>query len=223
MIRSPLRLALLLTATFRFVTPAGAQALPDWVAVDSAARTVMLTLVAESAPEPGTGTISGHRGGDLQLQVPQGWTVQWNWRNADTIRSHSLVVMAEREKLPAEGGQPAIDGALSRMVKAGLKPGQKDETTFVAVPGGWYWMLCGVQGRVEAGPEGRDDFRGRARRLVLDALWCPRACTPGGVDRIAGGPGGGDGERQAHSIRSFSTSARISLTRASCRSPVAGP
>lgn len=132
-------------------TPAAGQALPDWIAVDSATRLVTLTLVAESGQEPGTGTISGHRGGDIQVIVPQGWTVHWNWRNADTTENHSLVIMAEREKLPAEGGQPAIDGALSRMVKAGLKPGQKDETTFVAEPGGWYWLLCGVQGHALKG------------------------------------------------------------------------
>ena len=131
--------------------PAAAQGLPDWVAVDSAARQVTLTLVAEPGPEPGTGAISGHRAGDIQLLVPQGWTVHWSWRNADTTENHSLVIMAEREKLPAEGGPPAIDGALSRMVKAGLKPGQRDETTFVAEPGGWYWMLCGVPGHALKG------------------------------------------------------------------------
>ena len=149
--RSQLRAALLLPATVCIATTAWAQALPDWVAVDSAAHRVVLTLVAEEGPEPGTGTISGHRAGDVQLLVPQGWTVQWNWRNADTTQSHSLVVMAEREKLPFEGGQPAIDGALSRMVKAGLKSGQKDETTFVGEPAGWYWMLCGVPGHALKG------------------------------------------------------------------------
>jgi hypothetical protein len=149
--RSLLRIALLLPAGLSHAAPARGQALPDWVAVDSAGRRVMLTLVAEAGPEPGTGTINGHRTGNVQLLAPQGWTVQWSWRNADTTQSHSLVVMAEREKLPAEGGQPAIDGALSRMVKVGLKSGQKDETTFVAEPGGWYWMLCGVPGHALKG------------------------------------------------------------------------
>jgi sulfocyanin SoxE-like protein len=149
--RSPLRMALVLLATLCVVSPVRSQALPDWVAVDSAARKVVLTLVAEPGPEPGTGTINGHRAGDVQLLVPQGWTVQWDWRNADTTQSHSLVVMAEREKLPPEGGQPAIDGALSRLVKSGLKPGQKDETTFLAEPGGWYWVLCGVPGHALKG------------------------------------------------------------------------
>jgi hypothetical protein len=131
--------------------PALAQALPDWVTPDSAGRQVTLTLVAGPGAEPGTGTIAGHRAGDIELVVPQGWTVHWNWRNADSSQNHSLVVMAEREKLPAEGGQAAIDGALSRMVKAGLKPGQEDQATFVAEPGGWYWILCGVPGHALKG------------------------------------------------------------------------
>jgi hypothetical protein len=148
--QSPPVAALLLIA-LGLAAPAAAQSLPDWIAVDSAGRQVTLTLVAEPGPEPGTGTINGHRGGDIRLVVPQGWTVHWSWRNADTAGNHSLVIMAEREKLPGEGGQPAIDGALSRMVKSGLKRGQKDETTFVAEPGGWYWMLCGVPGHALKG------------------------------------------------------------------------
>jgi len=145
------RVASSIPAALLVAAPCPAQGLPDWVAVDSAARRVVFTLVAEEGPEPGTGTLSGHRAGDIQLVVPQGWTVQWTWRNADTTQAHSLIVMAEREKLPAEGGQPAIDGALSRMVKPGLRPGQDDYTTFIAEPGGWYWLLCGVPGHALKG------------------------------------------------------------------------
>ena len=151
MIRSALGRGLMVMATLRLATPVAAQALPDWVAADSAGRQVMFTLVADAGPEPGTGTINGYRAGAVGLTVPQGWAVHWSWRNADTTQNHSLVIMAEREKLPAEGGQPAIDDALSRMVKVGLKPGQKDEATFIAEPGGWYWMLCGVPGHALKG------------------------------------------------------------------------
>jgi uncharacterized cupredoxin-like copper-binding protein len=59
--------------------------------------------------------------------------------------------MAEREKLPLEGGRPALDNAMSRMVTAGLKPGQTDQTTFVADAAGWYWLLCGVAGHALKG------------------------------------------------------------------------
>jgi uncharacterized cupredoxin-like copper-binding protein len=59
--------------------------------------------------------------------------------------------VAEREKLPAEGGDPALENAMSRAVATGIQPGQRDETTFLADQAGWYWMLCGVPGHALAG------------------------------------------------------------------------
>jgi hypothetical protein len=118
--------------------------LPEWVAVDSAARTVTLRLEALPGGPDGIATLNGHHHGDVQLAVPLGWTVKWTWANRDSAQSHSLVVMVEREKLPAEGGQPSLENAMSRAVKTGLKPGQTDVTTFQADQAGWYWMLCGV-------------------------------------------------------------------------------
>jgi uncharacterized cupredoxin-like copper-binding protein len=134
------------------VRPAAAQAppLPAWVAVDSAARTVTLTLEAGPGSTGGT-TLNGYHGGAVQVVVPLDWTVKWVWVNRDSSANHSLVVMAEREKLPTEGGRPALENAMSRAVITGLKPGQRDLTTFVAEQAGWYWMLCGVPGHAIAG------------------------------------------------------------------------
>lgn len=120
--------------------------LPSWIAVDSAARTVALQLEAT-----GDSTLNGLHHGTAQLVVPVGWTVKWEWVNRDSTARHSLVVMAEREKIPAEGGRPAIDNAMSRAVTSGLPPGQRDLTTFVADQAGWYWMLCGVPGHAIRG------------------------------------------------------------------------
>ena len=61
-------------------------------------------------------------GGAAQIVVPLGWTVQWDWHSTDSTAPHSLVLMAEREKLPAEGGQPRVHNAMTRMVTAGLRP-----------------------------------------------------------------------------------------------------
>jgi hypothetical protein len=124
--------------------------LPPWVVADSAARTVTLTLEVTKGPD-GNALITGHRNGDLQVVVPQGWTVQWDWHSADSTAPHSLVVMAEREKLPTEGGRPAFDNAMTRQLTAGLRPGQSDHTTFVADQSGWYWIMCGVPSHALAG------------------------------------------------------------------------
>jgi 3-oxoacyl-ACP reductase-like protein len=131
--------------------PRGAPQAPDWLVADSAARTVTLALRVTRAPDGGAALINGHRSGDLQIVVPLGWTVQWDWQSADSTAPHSLVVMAEREKLPTEGGRAAFTNAMTRMLTDGLRPGQGDRTTFTADEAGWYWMLCGVPGHALGG------------------------------------------------------------------------
>lgn len=124
--------------------PAPEPAPAPWVTVDSAARSVRLALeVTRPAGSP-SATINGHREGAVQIVVPLGWTVAWDWHSADSTAPHSLVVMAEREKLPTEGGRPAFTNAMSRQVTKGLESGQPDRTTFEAGEAGWYWLLCGV-------------------------------------------------------------------------------
>jgi len=121
-----------------------------WLVADEAGRAVTMALEVTQAPD-GTALINGHHKGDLQIVVPLGWVVQWDWRNADSTSPHSLVVMAQREKLPIEGGRAAFTNAMTRMVTAGLTAGQGDRTTFTADEAGWYWLLCGVPGHAIAG------------------------------------------------------------------------
>ncbi|HET6577432.1 MAG TPA: sulfocyanin-like copper-binding protein [Gemmatimonadales bacterium] len=133
------------------VPPDAGPQTPDWLVADSAARTVTLALRVTPAPEGGAALINGHRSGELQIIVPLDWTVQWDWQSADSTAPHSLVVMAEREKLPTEGGRAAFTNAMTRMLTDGLRPGQGDRTTFTADQAGWYWMLCGVPGHALEG------------------------------------------------------------------------
>jgi hypothetical protein len=122
-----------------------------WVRSDAALHTVSLRLDVTRPPGAPSALLSGARGGQVQVVVPLGWTVEWDWSSHDSTSPHSLVVMAEREKIPAEGGRPAFDNAMTRMVTAGLPPGQRDLTTFVADQPGWYWLLCGVPGHALEG------------------------------------------------------------------------
>jgi uncharacterized cupredoxin-like copper-binding protein len=124
---------------------------PAWLKSDAAAKTVTLDLEVTHPPGASSAAINGYQDGGVQIIVPLGWTVTWNWRSADSTAPHSLVLMAEREKLPTEGGRPAFQNAMTRMVTAGLKPGQKDVTTFTADQAGWYWLLCGVPGHALGG------------------------------------------------------------------------
>jgi hypothetical protein len=124
---------------------------PVWLVADAAGRTVTIALQVTPGTGGGPALLNGRHNGALQIVVPLGWTVQWDWRSADSTSPHSLVVMAEREKLPLEGGREAFTNARTRAVTAGLPAGQVDRTTFTADEAGWYWLLCGVPGHAIAG------------------------------------------------------------------------
>ena len=115
-----------------------------WLLADSAQRTVTLELEVAGRAGAGSALINGYRSGELRIIVPLGWTIRWNWRSSDASAPHSLVVMVQREKIPLEGGRPSFSNAMTRMVTEGLRPGQTDQSTFVAEEAGWYWMMCGV-------------------------------------------------------------------------------
>jgi Sulfocyanin (SoxE) domain len=131
--------------------PADPSGPPSWVAVDSAQRTVTLSLETTPGPPGASALINGYRNGEARLVVPLGWTVKWNWRNADSASRHSLVVMTQREKIPLEGGRPAFSNAMTREVTTGLPAGGTDQTTVQADEAGWYWLLCGVPNHALSG------------------------------------------------------------------------
>ena len=154
--RNPLPYLLILSALAVGPTAVRAQGtapapLPAWLAVDSSARTATLELEVTAPPGAPSALLNGYREGGVQVVVPLRWTVTWDWHSADSAGKHSLVVMAEREKLPTEGGRPAFTNAMSRNVTAGLPAGQTDRTSFEADQPGWYWLLCGVPGHALAG------------------------------------------------------------------------
>jgi hypothetical protein len=132
-------------------TRAASPSSPDWLTIDSVTKTAALTLEVTRPPDAPSALINGYRNGEARIVVPVSWTVKWNWRNADTVSPHSLVVMVQREKIPLEGGRPAFSNAMSRMITEGLPPGQTDQTTFLAEEAGWYWLMCGVPGHALAG------------------------------------------------------------------------
>ena len=122
-----------------------------WIIADSAARTANITLEVTAPAGSPSALLNGYREGGVQIVVPLRWTVTWDWRSVDSAGKHSLVLMAEREKLPTEGSRPAFTNAMSRDVTAGLTAGQSDRTTFEAEEAGWFWLLCGVPGHAIAG------------------------------------------------------------------------
>ncbi len=135
------------------VSSLGAQdaGLPAWIHPDPAGKSVLLDLTVTRPAGAPSAVISGEHDGSIQVIVPRGWTIKWHWVNQDSTASHSLVVVAEREKLPQQGGQAVFTNAMTRAVLPGLAVGRTDDTSFEAEDGGWFWVICGVPGHAIAG------------------------------------------------------------------------
>ena len=135
------------------VSSFGAQdaGLPAWIHPDPAGKSVLLDLTVTRPAGAPSAVISGEHDGSIQVIVPRGWTIKWHWVNQDSTASHSLVVVAEREKLPQQGGQAVFTNAMTRAVLPGLAVGRTDDTSFEAEDGGWFWVICGVPGHAIAG------------------------------------------------------------------------
>jgi hypothetical protein len=196
---------LLVVAAAVRVTPALAQTESSWLSADTAAKAVSLRLDITAPPGASSALINGHHDGDVQVVVPRGWTVAWRWESHDSTAPHSLVLMAEREKMPSEGGRPAIDNAMTKSVTTGLEVGSRDVTRFEAETAGWYWLLCGVPGHA---------LKGEWIGLKID----PDATRPAVVSK-----GTSEVRSPYVSPSRRSTSRSISATNRACCSPVAGP
>ena len=160
------------TASATQPAPPAAAPKPDstrWLVSDSTSRTALLTLEVTRPPGSPSALINGYRAGKARVVVPVGWTVKWDWRNADSTSPHSLVVMVQREKIPLEGGRPSFTNAVTRSPTAGLPSGQTDQSSFEAEEAGWYWMLCGVPGHAVEGEwiELRVDPEAKSARVEL--------------------------------------------------------
>lgn len=145
----------LLLATWAALPPPSLAAqgadLPTWIHPDPAGKAVLLDLTVTRPAGAASAQLSGAHDGDIQIVVPRGWTVRWHWINQDSAASHSLVVVAEREKLPQQGGQAVFSNAMTRAVLPGLPAGRTDDTSFEAEESGWFWVICGVPGHAIAG------------------------------------------------------------------------
>jgi hypothetical protein len=119
---------------------------PAWLAVDSATRTATIAIEVTAPAGSASALLNGFREGAVQVVVPLGWTIRWNWVSHDSTALHSLVAGPEREKLPEQAQEPGFPNALTRNVLTGLSAGRRDATTFDADQSGWFWLYCGVPG-----------------------------------------------------------------------------
>lgn len=134
-----------------------ASGMPDWMTVDSAAKTVHLAIEAGKTPDNNHWNYNGHTNGDITITVPQGYAVTIAFKNDDPAMAHSLAIVPhEGPMLPATFAnvEPVFAGARtsnSMDPAQATQPGRSETITFTADQAGSYAMACEIPGHAVAG------------------------------------------------------------------------
>ncbi len=133
-------------------TSAQAQTIdPSWVSGDTATNTATVALIAGHGGANGGMNFNGAINGALTLNIPAGWNVVVNFRNADQMQPHSVVVIPAVTPVPATSPAPAFPGATSRRAMQGTATGGHETFRFTADHPGEFLLFCGVPGHGAAG------------------------------------------------------------------------
>ena len=135
---------------------AGAMSMPDWMRVDTAARTVTLDIVAGQTTANNSWNYNGHFSGNATITVPQGYQVTITFRNNDPAIAHSLGITDQVGTYPAQftNPQPVFAGAMSTNptdVMNATKPNATETIRFTTATAGQYAMVCFVPAHATAG------------------------------------------------------------------------
>ena len=155
------RLAVAAAILIASAVPAGAQnghtpAMPAWMKVDEASKTVMLEVVAGKTDANNHWNFNGFARGEATIVVPEGYTVKVTFKNNDPNMVHSIGVGKRMDTFPPmfENPSPACAGAMSSnptdMTKA-TKSGASESLTFVADKAGDYALLCFIPAHATTG------------------------------------------------------------------------
>jgi uncharacterized cupredoxin-like copper-binding protein len=134
-----------------------ALSVPDWVHVDSAARTVGLDIMADKAGTASAFDFNGYSHGEATITVPQGYTVTVHFTNNDPAQAHSIGVVDQVGDYPASftNPTPAFPNAISpdpTSATGGTAAGGGTTTlTFTADHSGQYAIICFMPGHAAAG------------------------------------------------------------------------
>lgn len=135
---------------------AGELTMPDWMQVDREAESVVLEIVAGATPANNYWNFQGLAMGEAEIVVPQGYSVQIEFRNDDQSMAHSLGIDEAVSSWPAmfQDPQPVFDGAITSgpaQIATATQPGESETISFTAGEAGEYAMVCYVPGHAIAG------------------------------------------------------------------------
>jgi hypothetical protein len=124
---------------------ADASSPPLSLSSDPAARAVSFTLVASYNGANSRINFDGYSDGNVEIDIPQGWSVTINCSNKGPL-NHSCAVVADEA-----ASQPLFTGASTPNPGAGLAAGQQAGFTFKPDRAGTFRIVCLVPGHEAEG------------------------------------------------------------------------
>lgn len=120
------------------------------LAIDAAAKKVTVNLIAGEGTAANGFNFNGYANGDMQVQVPTGWTIKVSMVD-DASTPHSAVV-APWDERTSNKLQAAFKGSAPADYKSGIEKGDDPQTfSFAADKAGQYAVVCGVPSHAEVG------------------------------------------------------------------------
>ncbi len=146
----------LLLGTLMLVSTSVAQDMPDWMTVDTGAKTVAIEVIAGKTDAMNHWNFNGYMNGNATIVVPEGYAVTLTFKNNDPVMAHSVGIGEAMATYPPmfDDPQPAFAGAISSnptdMVGATM-PGKSEVLTFTADKAGDYVLICYIPAHATTG------------------------------------------------------------------------
>lgn len=121
----------------------GPGAASRWMQVNTANRTLNLSVIAGFNGENNGSNFNGYGSGDMTITVPTNWTVKVSFENRSK-HHQSVMVVPYAERTQNSGFTPALRGAASPHPTTGIPTGAKQTFSFVTNKPGHYAIISGV-------------------------------------------------------------------------------
>ncbi len=119
--------------------------------VAAASHTVTVPLVAGQTPADGGFNFNGYGHGGMTVEVPAGWKVVVQFRNASALPHSAMIAPVAAAQAGVPPATPAFAGGAARDLTTGLAQGVTATFSFTAAKPGTYAIVCGVPGHAAAG------------------------------------------------------------------------
>lgn len=128
----------------------GAKQVNKFMSYEPGKKQVDLKVTSALGSANGGMNFNGGFRGNTTITIPEGWSVDIHFTNADAI-PHSAILIPAKFPLPAAPSTPAFPRAYTKDVTGGIPTGGTDEMMFTAKPAGHYLIACGVPGHAPSG------------------------------------------------------------------------